>query len=367
MSPAIPARSEPRVGLPPENTTPEKVPTVLYWFSLLLSHSRGILLAGFLGALISVGIRLVKPPVYSATALAVMNTPKPTSSLSGITAQLGLTTVGSDGSPNPFFYSDLLTSDLVLGSTVDSPYVYNSKKGTVRTNLATVLHASGSTPALRRERAIARLRKKVSARVTPKTGVISVTVTTEEPQLGPLIVARLLSEVNRINLLSRQSQAGGEREFTGRRAAEAAQELREAENALQDFLQRNRDYQSAPRTRIEEDRLARAVSMRQSIYTSVSEAHEQARIDEARDTPGLRVVEPATVPASPNRRGLPEAAALGLFVGFLVAVVWGIWKEYLEEIAERDPEQLNQYRQSLKQAGRYLTRPWRLLTGVRER
>lgn len=366
MKPAIPARSEPRVGLPTEEIAAEKAPTLLYWLSLLLSHRRGLLLASLAGALIAAGLKLLQAPSYTAAALAVMDSQKLSSPLSGITAQLGLSPIQGDGTPSPFFYAELVESDLVLGSTVDSTYSYRSRNGAVRANLVSVFRASGDTPALRRERAVARLRKMVSARVTPKTGVITVAATTEEPELAALIVGNLISEVNRINILSRQNQAGGEREFTGRRVAEAAQELRAAENELQDFLQRNRDYRSAPRTAFEQDRLARMVAMRQSIYTSVAQAYEQAKIEEARDTPGLRVVAPAIVPVSSNPRGLPQAVILGLLIGFLVAGIAGVWRDYLEETAERDPDQVRIFRKTLRDAVRDVTNPWRLFSERRQ-
>ena len=364
MNPAIPARSEPHVGLEPEAEA-DRPPALLYWFSLLLSHRRGLLLAAFFGAALAFALKMIQPAEYTANALAVMDSQTTSSPLSGITAQLGLTPIQADGSPSPFFYADLVTSELVLGSALDSTYSFRSASKQFNGNLVSILGISGRSPALKRERAIARLRKMVAARVTPKTGAITVSATTPDPELAPLIVARLISEVNRVNILSRQNQAGGEREFTGRRVGEAAQELRQAENELQDFLQRNRDYRSAPRTAFEEDRLARTVAMRQSIYTSVAQAYEQARIEEARDTPGLRVVAPATVPASPNPRGLPQAIILGLFIGLLMGICVVLWKEYLEETAERDPDQVMLFKRSLYEALRDLTHPWRLFRNHR--
>lgn len=358
MNPAVPARSKPRVGLKPEEDG-ESAPSVLYWFSLLFAHRRGLLLGGFVGALLAVGLKLLQPPVYTAEALAVMDSQKQSSQLSGITAQLGLGALQADGSPSPYFYADLMTSELVLGSTVDSTYTYSTEGKQVQGNLISILGISGGSVALKRERAIGRLRKMVSARVTPKTGVITISATMPDAQLAAQIVARMIAEVNRINILSRQNQAGGERAFTGKRVTEAAQELRGAENELQDFLQHNRDYRSAPRTAFEEDRLARTVAMRQTIYTSVSQAYEQARIDEARDTPGIRVVAPATVPALPTPRGVTQMALLGMFAGLLAAICIGLWKVYLEDVAERDPEQVMLFRRTLYELLGDLAHPWR--------
>jgi uncharacterized protein involved in exopolysaccharide biosynthesis len=358
MNPAVPARSQPRVGLKPEEDG-ENPPAVLYWFNLLLAHRRGLLLGGLVGALLAVGFKSLQPPLYTAEALAVMDSQKQSSQLSGITAQLGLGPLQADGSPSPYFYADLMTSELVLGSTVDSTYAYRANGNQVHGNLISIFGISGASIPSKRERAIARLRKMVSARVTPKTGVITISATTPDAQLSAQIVDRMIAEVNRINILSRQNQAGGERAFTGKRVTEAAEELRAAENELQDFLQHNRDYHSAPRTAFEEDRLARTVAMRQAIYTSVSQAYEQAKIDEARDTPGIRVVAPATVPALPAPRGLAQMALLGIFIGLLAAICIGLWKVYLEDVTDRDPEQVMLFRRALYESLGDLTHPWR--------
>jgi uncharacterized protein involved in exopolysaccharide biosynthesis len=358
MNPAVPARSEPRVGLKPEEDG-ENAPAVLYWFNLLLGHRRGLLLGGVVGALLAVGLKLLQPPLYTAEALAVMDSQQQSSQLSGITAQLGLGPLQGDGSPTPYFYADLMTSELVLGSTVDSTYTYRANGKQIQGNLISILGISGGSVALKRDRAVGRVRKMVSARVTPKTGVITISATAPDAQLAAQIVARIIAEVNRVNILSRQNQAGGERAFTGTRVVEAGQELRAAENELEDFLQHNRDYRSAPRTAIEEDRLARTVAMRQAIYTSVSQAYEQAKIDEARDTPGIRVVAPATVPALPTSRGLTQIGLLGMFIGLLAAICIGLWKVYLEDTAERDPEQVMLFRRTLYESLGDLTHPWR--------
>jgi uncharacterized protein involved in exopolysaccharide biosynthesis len=360
MNPATQTETEAvAIALSTERGLVEDPPTLLHWLSLVLSHRRAILYTALAGALVGGAFKLLQPRAFTAKALAIMDSQTSASALSGLTASLGLPTLQGDGSPSPYFYADLVTSDLVLGSAVDSVYTYRTGKRVVKGNLVSIFDVSGGTPAQKRERAIIRLRKMVSARVTAKTGVITVAAKTRDPGLAPLIVARVISEVNRANILSRQNQAGGEREFTGRRVAEAAQELRTAENQLQYFLQTNRDYQAAPQTAFEEDRLARTVAMRQAIFTSVSQAYEQARIQEARDTPGLRVVEPPTVPVYPDPRGLTEFIILGLFLGGATAICWGLWNDYLADTAQRDPDQVRQFRKAVGDLIRDITHPWR--------
>src|SRR5262249_39127465 len=75
----------------------------------------------------------------------------------------------------------------------------------------------------------------------------------------------------------------------------------------------------------EYDRLLRAVTMQQQVYSSLAQAFEQARIDEVRNTPVLTLVDPPNLPAEPDRRWLLAkallAALLGAMIGALVALV----------------------------------------------
>src|SRR3712207_7894583 len=49
--------------------------------------------------------------------------------------------------------------------------------------------------------------------------------------------------------------------------------------------QRNRDYRNSPELTFQQERLSREVSRVQQLYGRLSEAYEQAKIEEVRDTP----------------------------------------------------------------------------------
>jgi uncharacterized protein involved in exopolysaccharide biosynthesis len=330
------------------------------WLASLLDHRRSLLVAALAGAVVSAGLAARRPITYTAAAQVIVESRRASTQLSDLAAQLGWGSFSGEGAPPPQFYADLMTSRLVLGTVLDSTYTFVTDSGPVRARLLDIMEAEGRNPALQREAAIRILRQSVSKSVAARTGVISIAVATRYPALSPLVVDALIAEVNRINIESRQSQAGGEREFTGRRMAEAAAELRSAERALQSFLEQNRAYRSAPRTVMEEDRLSRAVAMRQAIYTSVAHAYEQARIDEARDTPLLRVVEPPTVPVIPNPRGRVRAAVFGFLLAGSLMLLVVMAREYLARAAKDDPEGSAHLREELREAGAELLRPWRL-------
>jgi hypothetical protein len=62
--------------------------------------------------------------------------------------------------------------------------------------------------------------------------------------------------------------------------------------------------------------------MRQQLYTSLTEAYEQARISEVRTTPVITILQEPYVPPLPERRGLILKLVLGLLLGGTVGFVY---------------------------------------------
>jgi uncharacterized protein involved in exopolysaccharide biosynthesis len=163
--------------------------------------------------------------------------------------------------------------------------------------------------------------------VAQKTGVVGFAVRTRSPTLSHAVAARLLAELDRYNQQGRQSQAASERRFTEHRLAEVRQELLEVEASLQSFLQRNRQFQSSPQLTFEHDRLMRELQLREQMFAALSEAYEQAKIEEVRDTPVITLVDGPVRPVRPDPRGLVRNGLVGLILGSLLAFGWVVVRE----------------------------------------
>lgn len=330
--------------------------------TLLLQRRRAIARTAAIAALLVATVLLVRPRQYASSASFTPQARRQPSALSGLAAQFGLAVPQQDGSQSPAFYVDLLLSREILGDVAMGRYALRTAGGTRDTLLADVLGAEGRTDEEKRERAIRLLKDRLGASANYKTGVVDVTVTLGEPHLATDVLKRLLDQLDAFNQRRRKSQATTERQFTERRLAEVKQELRDAEDRQQAFLQRNRDYRNSPELAFQHDRLAREVAMRQQLYTTLAQAFEQARIDEVRDTPVLSLVEEPEVPAFPNGRGLIRYTLVAIVLGALAAAVLLV----LLELARPEPS-VSEATEALREAWRAtrteLRRPWRLLRG----
>ena len=282
----------------------------------------------------------------------------------GIAAQLGLSMLSTDATQSPSFYVDLLKSRGILDSTVSTRFRVQTDSGKVDATLIDLLRAKGNTPALRRDDAVRRLSRLVQADASPKTSVVTLKVRARDPELARQVADRVLALVSNFNLRRRKSQASEERRFAEQRLNEVGQELRVAEDRLQMFLQRNRAYGNSPELSFAMDRLQREVTMRQQVYTSVAQAHEQARMDEVRDTPVFTVIEQPDIPARPDSRGAIKWTVIGLVLGLGLGVALAFVREMMSRANAEAGSDVEQFNTLWRETVRDLSRPWRPVARV---
>jgi uncharacterized protein involved in exopolysaccharide biosynthesis len=287
--------------------------------NVVLQHWRFIARCSVASAVVVVAVVLLLPLEYTSLSSFTPQARRGTQSITSLAAQFGLSVPGADPAQSPAFYSDLIDSREIMSRVADTRY-YDPTIGADSVTLLQVYGNDAATAPLQREAAIKKLRKLITSDVSLKTGVVELRVVTRHAALSQQINLRILDLVNEFNLRQRQSQARLERQFIEGRLAEVRQELRDAEDRLQTFLQDNRDYRNSPNLTFAHDRLQRDVTMRQDIVTSMAQAYEQAKIEEIRDSPVITVIEEPIVPVIHDPRGAILKGILSLIAGFLVAV-----------------------------------------------
>lgn len=296
----------------------------------ILSRSR-VLLASITAVVITIVlvVTLLLPPKYTAYASFLPQTKQLPSNLSGLAAQFGVNIPLNDAGQSPQYYLDVLRSRDLLSAAVQTQYTIATDGGAKHGTLVDFYDVDERTPARRIDKAIHKLNDDLSTTISPKSGIVRLAVTQKQPQLAAMIVARLLGLLTNFNLQTHQSQAAAERRFTERRREEVHRDLRDAENALQIFLQQNRDYRNAPALVFQQDRLARDVATQQQLYTTLSQAYEQAKIEEVRDTPVFTVIETPETPPRPDSRAILLKSVLSLVGGLALGLLVVLAREAL--------------------------------------
>ncbi len=189
--------------------------------------------------------------------------------------------------------------------------------------------AAEDYPTRAEEEAMKDIAELISIGVDDETGLMTLSARTDNPvlsaQLAQSFVDRLVERVRDIRTKkSREDLVFIERQF---KAAEDS--LRNAENALAAFDDRNVNPQSA-RLRTERDRLMRLVSFKSELYSDLQAQLTQAEIDLQRSTPVITVLEQPVPPMESSGPQRTLTLFLGLVVGGVIGLGLAFFQSYLE-------------------------------------
>jgi uncharacterized protein involved in exopolysaccharide biosynthesis len=317
-------------------------------------------------ALIAAAISLLLPHKYTATATIL---PEPegqgqgvSGGMRGLVAQFG---IGVGGGPNsPAFYADVLQSRTITEQVLLGRFAhYRSSIFGDSATLLTMIGAKGESTREQLEDGRKRLDKAMAVRVDNETNIVGISIETRSPRLSADVANVFVDLLNGFNLMTRRSNAAQRRAFVEARVVEVEGELRDAEETLKSFLEQNRQFKSSPDLQFQHERLARQVSIKQEVFTSLRRQYEEARIEEVNDTPVITVIDQAVPPAeksSPRRRRM---VLLAFFLATGVAVAVAFTQEFLERARSRDDADF----QALTASWSEMTAPLRAIIPSRTR
>jgi uncharacterized protein involved in exopolysaccharide biosynthesis len=288
------------------------------------------------------------------------------SRIGGLASQLGVVLPGSGGPESLQFYVELLKSREIQRQAVTTQYTVKTGKDgeeTVTGDFATLLKVQHKTPEQRTRRAMMILGNSVLVTPSLEANLVSMRVNTPYPDLSVQVNRRLLDLLDERSRELKQQRAGSEREFARARMDEMRNELRSAETQLQEFLTNNKYYQTSPRQVLDFNRIQRRVDLYQQLYVSLSQAYEQARLDEVRTTPLITVVDPPERSARGSGGRYARNAMIGLILGSVLGIILAILSEYFDRFRISEPQRYAELT-SLTRATRAKLSPRRLFAQV---
>jgi uncharacterized protein involved in exopolysaccharide biosynthesis len=302
--------------------TPAEDDSLIGYLNCLLRHRRLVAPVPIIAVLGAMIFAFAQPRTYTSLgSFTPQSGDEGKSGLSGLAGQLGISVGAGSAAQSPAFYGDLLKSREILAKVATTKFKYTDRGRPVEGTIADLYGLREENPDLTTERVIARLREDVNVRVVHKTGIVEISATATAAPLARALVVRMIELVNEFNLKNRQSQATAERDFVQGRLADEQGALRTAEDRLQSFLDRNRQFRLDPSLNFDFERLQREVAVHQALVTSLVQSFEQAKVDAIRNTPVISVVETPNLPVRANSRGLAQMVSLAGIVGAMLAII----------------------------------------------
>lgn len=305
--------------------------------NVLLRHRRLIAVWALVLPALVVVATLMWPRSYRVDVSVMPGSASSAANLAGLAAQFGFSVSADDAGQSPAFYASLLTADRALRELVSHRYGLGDSAAVDSTDLIAYYRLDGVPRAAGIERAVDKLRRDVSATTNLKTNVVTLSVTLRKARLAYAVADEAVRLIERFNLEQRQTQAGAERRFLESRLDSAQAEMNRREEALAEFLKRNRQFENSPELSFQNDRLRRAIDLQQQVVVSLAQAFEKARLDEIRNTPLISIVDPPQLPARPEPRGLGTKVVAALILGLLCGVALAYLREALVRARAEDP------------------------------
>ncbi len=186
------------------------------------------------------------------------------------------------------------------------------------------------------EYAITILREKLlSVHIDDETGLIIISVSTKKPALSAQINQAILKNFRK-KIQKIYDQKNNENlKFIALQIATAEQDLKQAEQAIIDFVEKN----SSPQTitlQLELEKLKREVALRTNILNELQLQYALTKIDLKKKEPVVRIVSNPFIPINPA--GLSKIILIILFgfFGILLGLIFSI-SQLLLEIYSSDP------------------------------
>jgi len=178
------------------------------------------------------------------------------------------------------------------------------------------------------------LDEKVNLDVNDKDGFLTLSASTVDAEVAAQLTHKALEMLQHYITTYKVEKASAQLKFIEERYSDNKQEFENAQSALANFRDKNKNVTSAL-ARTQEQRLQSEYQLAFDVYSGLAQQLEQARIQVKEDTPVFSIIKPVTVPiekSSPNR---PMILIIWTFLGGIIAIGWILGKEFLASIKEK--------------------------------
>jgi tyrosine-protein kinase Etk/Wzc len=295
-------------------TSPDDAINLVDLLIVLAKHKKMILVLTFAAALVAVGISLLMPNIYTGMSKILPPESSKSSSVNSIMlAQLGGLT-GTAGAalglkdPNALYLAMLKSRNIM-------------EKIVRHFDLQTVYEEKTMTDALK-------ALEKESTITSGKDGVIVVEVDDKDPQRAAALANAYIEELNKLMQTFALTEASQRGQFFENQMKPAKDKLTDAEITLD----------RTPNTSLQYMDALRNLRYQESIYDILATQFASAKLDEAKDSPLIQILDKAIPPEKKSKPKRSLIVILATLAAFFMAIIWAFIKEALTR-SKSDPEQ----------------------------
>tara|TARA_Y100001970_G_C14098723_1_gene784229 strand:+ start:61 stop:1107 length:1047 start_codon:yes stop_codon:yes gene_type:complete len=174
------------------------------------------------------------------------------------------------------------------------------------------------------------------------TSLYTLEVIAAEPKLSSEIASVIINELDKYQRDYNAMKTTETREFIESRLNDTNLELEKAEEKLKNFRERNRNILTSPKLQMHQDRLVRDVSVLLSVFTTLKQQLETAKIDEVKESDYIIILDDPEIPIHPSApRKKMIVIMVGLFSVFSSMII-AFLIEYIKNIEDAQKIKINE-------------------------
>ncbi|MDD8019145.1 MAG: Wzz/FepE/Etk N-terminal domain-containing protein [Bacteroidota bacterium] len=214
------------------------------------------------------------------------------SSLGGLSGLASLAGVDlGSGSDLQKTYPDILVSESILRQVIYDKYKTLEFSDSV--TLVQYWEIREKDKVKEFEIALKSLRTYLQINTDKKTGILTVSIITKEPQLSADIVNNTISHLDQFLRTRNKTNAKERKEWLEHRLIEVSADLSKSETNLKDFREKNRRVTDSPELLLQQERFIREVQINTTLFSELKKQFELAKLDEIKDIPLVNILDEA--------------------------------------------------------------------------
>ena len=310
---------------------------------ILARHIRIILITPMILCTFTIiDVLFIADPVYTSTSKIMSSSGGGNVSQAvGLAAQFGIN-IPTGQSESKWSYLEIIKSRTLARSILKRKY--DTEEFGLQKSLLQILTYGNNHPEFGLDIleiiAVDHLLEMIEVSDNIKTAVYTVDIHASEPRLAAEINKVLIEELDIYQQEYNSAKTSETRQFIEERIVDTEKELQISEDALRDFATRNRHIENSPLLLLEQQRLAREVTVLMGVFTTLKQQLETTKIEEVRKSVYVVVLDPPEVPlmrSKPKKKKMVILAGLlGIGLGIGIAFVW----EYFRNNEEKEKKKL---------------------------
>ena len=164
------------------------------------------------------------------------------------------------------------------------------------------------------------------------TGILTLNINASEPIFAAEVNQALIEELDAHQRKYNKAKASNTKQFIEERIIDTEKELMATEEDLKVFKDRNRRIENSPALQLEQQRLAREVTVLTGVFTTLKQQLETTKIEEVKESDYVIVLDP---PEIPLKRTKPKKHQMVILTGIL-GIVLGVILAFVREFASNN-------------------------------